>query len=90
MFSLSLCVYVCPLAHVFVSFPYSSFNCVDWHLLPPATEAMLAEVSAAAKGRFVGDPSHEYEHTEIRRQGEGDEAVEEEIMVGTSVTNYIA
>ncbi|XP_029532431.1 radial spoke head protein 9 homolog isoform X4 [Oncorhynchus nerka] len=58
-----------------------SFNCVDWHLLPPATEAMLAEVSATAKGRFVGDPSHEYEHTEIRRQGEGDEAVEEEVVV---------
>lgn len=58
-----------------------SFNCVDWHMLPPATEAILAEVSAATKGRFMGDPSHEYEHTETRRQGEGDEAVEEEVMI---------
>lgn len=63
----------------------SSFNCIDWHLLPPTTEDMLAEVSAAAKGRFVGDPSHEYEHTETRRQGEGDDAVEEEVSVRVSV-----
>lgn len=54
---------------------------MDWHLLPPATEALIAEVAVAAKGRFLGDPSHEYEYTEIQRQGEGDEAVEEEVTV---------
>ncbi|XP_046878309.1 radial spoke head protein 9 homolog isoform X1 [Hypomesus transpacificus] len=66
-----------------------SFNCIDWHLLPPTTEDMLAEVSAAAKGRFVGDPSHEYEHTETRRQGEGDDAVEEEVSVRIKVKEEV-
>ncbi|XP_070844068.1 radial spoke head protein 9 homolog [Chaetodon trifascialis] len=51
---------------------YSS-NCMDWFLLPPATDSMIEEVSAAAKGRFIGDPSFMYEHVEIRRQGEKDE-----------------
>lgn len=59
----------------------SSFNCMDWHLLPHATEALIAEVDVAAKGRFIGDPSYTYEHTEIRHRGEGDDAVEEEVMV---------
>lgn len=58
-----------------------SFDCMDWHLLPPPTEEMIAEVTAAASGRFMGDPSHEYEHTETRRHGEGDEAVEEDVVV---------
>ncbi|KPP75514.1 radial spoke head protein 9-like [Scleropages formosus] len=57
-----------------------SFNCVDWHLLPPVTEAQLAEVSLL-KEHFKGDPSYEYEHTETRGLDEGDEAVVEEITV---------
>ncbi|XP_067428525.1 radial spoke head protein 9 homolog [Thunnus thynnus] len=57
-----------------------SFNCMDWFLLPPATQSMIEEVSRAAKGRFIGDPSYVYEHLEIQRQGEGDEAVEEEVL----------
>lgn len=46
---------------------------MDWFLLPAATDSMIQEVSTAAKGRFIGDPSHVYEHVEIRRQGEKDE-----------------
>ncbi|KAL4630589.1 hypothetical protein GN956_G15902 [Arapaima gigas] len=57
-----------------------SFNCVDWHLLPPVTEAQLTEV-LLLKERFKGDPSHEYEHTETSGLDEGDEAVVEEITV---------
>lgn len=53
-----------------------SFNCMDWYLLPPATEAMCKEVSEAAKGRFIGDPSYVYEHVEMKRKGEGSDAVE--------------
>ncbi len=49
---------------------------MDWHLLPPATESMIADVALAAQGRFTGDPSHEYEHTEMRIKGEGDDAME--------------
>lgn len=54
---------------------------MDWHLLPLASEALTAEVSVAAKGRFMGDPSHYYEHTEIQHRAEGDNAVEEEVTV---------
>lgn len=54
---------------------------MDWQLLPLATEAMTAEVAVAAKGRFIGDPSHQYEHTEIRHQGEGHDAEQEEVTV---------
>ncbi|XP_035534094.1 radial spoke head protein 9 homolog [Morone saxatilis] len=50
-----------------------SFNCMDWLLLPPVTDSMVEEVSKAAKGRFIGDPSYVYEHFEIHRQGEMDE-----------------
>lgn len=51
----------------------SSLNCIDWFLLPTTTDSMIQEVSTAAKGRFIGDPSHMYEHVELRRQGESDE-----------------
>ncbi|XP_029281631.1 radial spoke head protein 9 homolog isoform X2 [Cottoperca gobio] len=55
-----------------------SFNCMDWLLLPPATDSMIEEVSKSAKGRFVGDPSYVYEHFEIRRQGGRDDALQKE------------
>lgn len=54
-----------------------SKDCVHWGLLPPATEAMKTQAKLA-KGRFTGDPSFDFEHTEIKKVGEGDDAVEEE------------
>ena len=57
-----------------------SKDCVHWGLLPPATKAMR-EQSKLAKGRFTGDPSYEFEHTETKKTGEGDDAVEEEETV---------
>ena len=38
-----------------------------------------------AKGRFTGDPSYEFEHVDIKKSGEGDEAVEEEESVSAAV-----
>jgi len=39
-----------------------------------------------AKGRFLGDPSYEYEHVEIKKiYGEGDEVQEEEETVSLSL-----
>ncbi|XP_018551686.1 LOW QUALITY PROTEIN: radial spoke head protein 9 homolog [Lates calcarifer] len=67
-----------------------SFNCMDWFLLPPATDSMIDEVSRAAKGRFTGDPSYVYEHLEIRRQGEGDEAEEEEVVTKVNEESRLA
>lgn len=59
----------------------SSLNCMDWFLLPPASDAMIEEVSKATKGRFMGDPSFVYEHQEIHRQGKGNEPVNEKAVV---------
>ncbi|KAI7792172.1 radial spoke head protein 9 homolog [Triplophysa rosa] len=67
-----------------------SLNCLDWHLLPPATDSMIADVEFAAEGRFTGDPSHEYQHTEMRTQGEGDETKEEEVTVKVNEESRLA
>lgn len=48
---------------------------MDWFLLPPATESMIQDVSLSAKGRFMGDPSHVYEHVKPPRQGDPEEVV---------------
>uniref|UniRef100_A0A2I3GYN3 Radial spoke head protein 9 homolog n=1 Tax=Nomascus leucogenys TaxID=61853 RepID=A0A2I3GYN3_NOMLE len=55
-------------------------NCTEWSLLPPATEEMVVQ-SSVVKGRFVGDPSYEYEHTELHKVNEGEKVFEEEIVV---------
>lgn len=57
-----------------------SLNCMEWSLLPPATEEMMTQ-TAVVKGRFMGDPSHEYEYTELQKVNEGDKVFEEEIVV---------
>ena len=48
--------------------------------MPPATEEMKQKAKLA-RGRFTGDPSFEFEHTEIKKVGEGDELTEEEETV---------
>ncbi|XP_032155411.1 radial spoke head protein 9 homolog isoform X3 [Sapajus apella] len=57
-----------------------SLNCTEWSLLPPATEEMVAQ-SSVVKGRFMGDPSHEYEHIELQKVNEGEKVFEEEVVV---------
>lgn len=54
-----------------------SKDCVNWGLLPPATEDMKKQ-ARLAKGRFTGDPSFEFEHIEVKKTGSGDEQTEEE------------
>uniref|UniRef100_UPI00398E7860 radial spoke head protein 9 homolog n=1 Tax=Pristiophorus japonicus TaxID=55135 RepID=UPI00398E7860 len=46
-----------------------SLNCLDWMLLSPATDEMIAK-SMLVKGRFLGDPSHEYENTAAKKTDE--------------------
>lgn len=53
---------------------------MEWSLLPPATKEMISQTSAV-KGRFMGDPSHEYEHTELQKVKEGNKVFEEEVVV---------
>lgn len=48
---------------------------MDWFLLPPATETMAQDVALCAKGRFIGDPSHVYEHVLTLTEGQLDEVV---------------
>ena len=43
-----------------------SVDCVKWGVLPQVTEEMRQNCSFV-KGRFTGDPSYEYEHTESKR-----------------------
>ncbi|NWH61771.1 RSPH9 protein, partial [Geococcyx californianus] len=44
-----------------------SLNCVEWSLLPPATEEVVA-LAGQLKGRFQGDPSFEYDYAEINAE----------------------
>lgn len=55
-----------------------SLNGVDWSLLPPASEEIIA-MTTGLKGRFQGDPSYEYESPEKKEEGE--RSYEEEIGV---------
>lgn len=57
-----------------------SRDCTRWGLLPPPTEEMRAKAKLA-KGRFTGDPSYEFEHVEVKKIGEGEDATEEEETV---------
>ncbi|XP_077972759.1 radial spoke head protein 9 homolog [Styela clava] len=57
-----------------------SLNCVEWHLLPPASETAMTN-SKIIHGRFQGDPSYEYEHTEVKRVGDGEDFTEEEVTI---------
>ena len=61
-----------------------SQDCVHWGLLPVVTESMRHN-SSFVKGRFTGDPSYEYEHTETKRvesqDGDRVEGAEEENIV---------
>ena len=41
----------------------------------------MKQKAKLAKGRFTGDPSFEFEHVEVKKSGEGDEATEEEETV---------
>ncbi|XP_044107572.1 radial spoke head protein 9 homolog isoform X2 [Neovison vison] len=61
-----------------------SLNCMEWSLLPPATEEMVVQTSVV-KGRFMGDPSHEYEHTELQKMSEGEKVFEEEVVIDKAV-----
>ncbi|XP_075268874.1 radial spoke head protein 9 homolog [Opisthocomus hoazin] len=67
-----------------------SFDCVEWSLLPPATEEMVAQAERL-RGRFQGDPAAEYACAQINAEdaerwfGEGKEPVikEEARLVAT-------
>ena len=57
-----------------------SRDCMHWGQLPPATDAMK-KTAKLAKGRFTGDPSYEFEYTEMKKVGELEDTTEEEETV---------
>jgi len=66
-----------------------SFNCSEWHLLQPPTEEDM-ENASKLRGRFMGDPSHEYDFTDVKRVQNGDELIEEETQVQLKEENRLA
>lgn len=54
-----------------------SHDCIKWKLLNPPTEEHFERL-ANCRGRFTGDPSHEFECKIVKLVGSGDEEVIEE------------
>ncbi|XP_014665626.1 PREDICTED: radial spoke head protein 9 homolog [Priapulus caudatus] len=51
---------------------FYSKDCIKWNLLPEPDE-LMRENSRLMVGRFTGDPSHEFEHVEIKKVNGQDE-----------------
>jgi len=66
-----------------------SKDCVNWGLLPMATE-LIKQQAKLAKGRFTGDPSFEFEHTEVRKIGEGEDMTEEDETITVKEEDRLA
>jgi len=56
-----------------------SLNCIDWHILQSPSDESLTKAEVI-RGRFIGDPSYEYEHVNVERIGEGEDAHDEETV----------
>lgn len=76
-----------------------SLNCMDWHLLQDPSEETMTKTDVI-RGRFIGDPSYEveqsvfrkfhrfqYEHVDVQRIGEGDDAHDEETVFTIKVSS---
>ena len=66
-----------------------SLNGNDWHLLS-TPELKTQEDAMQIRGRFMGDPMHEYEQHELRRFGEGDEAQEDDMTISVKEEDRLA
>ena len=66
-------------------------DCVKWGVLPQVTEEIRQNCSFV-KGRFTGDPSYEYEHTESKRNEDSnsDPGQDEETTVSLDHSNMLA
>lgn len=66
-----------------------SHDCIRWKLLNPASEEHFQKLNNC-KGRFTGDPSHEFECKTYKLVGEGEEEhVEEEIVRFKNLYNRV-
>lgn len=55
---------------------------MDWHLLPHADSELKSKASLL-QGRFIGDPSFDYEHNVTHRVGDGDSADQKTTVVSS-------
>lgn len=66
---------------------------MHWGLLPVVTESMRHNCSFV-KGRFTGDPSYEYEHTETKKvenqDGDKIDGAEEDNIVCKVLSCWVA
>ena len=59
---------------------FLSHDCLRWKLLNPASEEHFQKLNNC-KGRFTGDPAHEFECKTFKLMGEGEEEhLEEEVV----------
>ena len=59
---------------------------MKWCLLPILTDSR-SKLCRNLNGRFIGDPSYEYEHIETKVVGEGEDAEEETNTVSFGMEN---
>lgn len=55
---------------------YFSLDCMKWCLLPILAESRT-QMCRKLTGRFIGDPTYEYEYIDTKVVGEGEDAEEE-------------
>merc|ERR1712038_87001 len=66
-----------------------SLNGNDWHLLS-VPSAKAQEEAMQIRGKFMGDPMHEYEQHELRRFGEGDDAQDDDVSIQVKEEDRLA
>lgn len=66
-----------------------SMNGNDWHLLSTPDEKTQDD-AMQIRGRFLGDPMHEYEQHEVRRFGSGQNAQDDDISIQVKEEDRLA
>lgn len=66
-----------------------SLNGNDWHLLSIPDEK-TQEDAMQIRGRFLGDPMHEYEQHEVRRFGSGENATDDDYSIQVKEEDRLA
>merc|ERR1712110_27058 len=66
-----------------------SLNGNDWQLLS-TPEDKVQQDAMMIRGRFIGDPMHEYEQHEVRRFGQGENATDDDAVVQVKEEDRLA
>jgi len=63
-------------SHINLTYYPFSQDCMKWCMLPILADSR-ALMCRSLSGRFIGDPTYEYEYIDMKVVGEGEEAEEE-------------